>query len=252
MLAPQESTSTSISAVVLNHLCAAISSTEVFSSPYSHLYLDRAFPDHIFKRMLELLPDASAYTADNPRIHTREDGLVTRNILSLTAPLAHLPGEQRIFWSEVGAALTSSKLKDTVFGALSRDLSRRFRIPAEKLVSVPAFPKPALVKDLGGYEIAPHRDTRSKIVTMQFYLPEDMSKADLGTAVYRQRLFQLKNLISLRNRFETVKQFSFAPNSGYAFAVGQRSWHGRETVPIASGERNSLMLIYYAQPGKGW
>jgi hypothetical protein len=108
------------------------------------------------------------------------------------------------------------------------------------------------VKDLGGYEIAPHRDTRSKIVTMQFYLPEDMSKADLGTAVYRQRFFRLKNLVSLKNRFETVKQFSFAPNSGYAFAVGQRSWHGRETVPMASGERNSLMLIYYAQAGKGW
>ncbi|MFL6515088.1 MAG: hypothetical protein ACJ8M1_08715 [Chthoniobacterales bacterium] len=252
MLAPQESSSTSVTPVVLDHLCAAIDSTQVFSSPYSHLYLDRAFPDWVFKRMLELLPDASAYTADNPRIHTREDGLVTRNILSLTAPLTRLPDEQRTFWSEVGAALTSSKLKDTVFDALSRDLSRRFRIPAEKLASVPAFPKPALVKDLGGYEIAPHRDTRSKIVTMQFYLPEDLSKADLGTAVYRQRFFQFKNLISLRNRFETVKQFSFAPNSGYAFAVGQKSWHGRETVPMASGERNSLMLIYYAQPGKGW
>jgi hypothetical protein len=250
MLATEESTS--ISAVVLDHLCAAINSTQIFATPYAHLYLDRAFPDQIFKQMLELLPDASAYTADNPRIHTREDGLVTRNILSLTAPLNHLPDGQRAFWSEIGAALTSPKLKDTVFSALSRDLSRRFRIPTEQLGSVPVYPKPALVQDLGGYEIAPHRDTRSKIVTMQFYLPQDMSKAHLGTAVYRQRFFQLKNLLSLRNRFETVKQFSFAPNSGYAFAVGQRSWHGRDTVPMASGERNSLMLIYYAQPGKGW
>jgi hypothetical protein len=79
-----------------------------------------------------------------------------------------------------------------------------------------------------------------------------MSRADLGTAVYRRRLFRLKNLLSPRNRFETVKQFPFAPNSGYAFAVGSKSWHGRDPVPIAAGERNSLMLIYYAQPGKGW
>lgn len=108
------------------------------------------------------------------------------------------------------------------------------------------------MKDLGGYEIAPHKDTRSKMVTMQFYLPPDSSKSDLGTAVYRVRLLRVQNLLSPRNRFEKVKQFSFQPNSGYAFAVGSKSWHGRETVPMASGERNSLMLIYYAEPNKGW
>ena len=163
-----------------------------------------------------------------------------------------MPEAQRTFWNEIGKALTAPELKQAVFAKLSQDLSRRFRIPAEQLDSIPAYPKPALVKDLGGYEIAPHKDTRSKIVTMQFYLPGDMSKSHLGTAVYRQRWLRLKNLTSLRNRFETVKQFSFAPNSGYAFAVGSRSWHGRETVPMESGERNSLMLIFYAQPGKGW
>ena len=248
MIATQESTSTA----VLEHLCSVINAVEVSSWPYSHFYLEKVFPDHIFKQILQLLPPASCYWADNPRIHTRDDGLVTRNILSLTAPLDHVPEPYRSFWAEIGQALTSPRLRQVVFAKLSKDLSRRFRMPAEKLDSVPAYPKPALVKDLGGYEIAPHKDTRSKIVTMQFYLPEDMSKADLGTAVYRQRLFRFKNLISLRNRFETVKQFSFAPNSGYAFAVGSKSWHGRETVPMASGERNSLMLIYYAQPGKGW
>lgn len=249
MLATQES----ISAAVLDHLCSQIESTELCTWPYSHFYLEKAFPDPVFKRMLELLPPAPAYVADNPRIHTRDDGLVTRNILSLSAVgLERLQEPHRSFWSEIAEPLFSKKLRQVVFAKLSNDLSRRFRLPADQLDSVPAYPKPALVKDLGGYEIAPHRDTRSKIVTMQFYLPKDMSRADLGTAVYRQRLFRLKNLVSLKNRFETVKQFSFAPNSGYAFAVGQRSWHGRETVPMASGERNSLMLIYYAQPNKGW
>ena len=226
---------------------------EVCSWPYAHFYLEQAFPNAVFRKMLEFLPVAGAYTADNPRIHTRDDGLVTRNVLSLSAPaLAHLPDPQRSFWTEIADALTAPQLRQVVFARLSQDLRRRFRVSAEQLDSIPAYPKPALIKDLGGYEIAPHRDTRSKIVTMQFYLPEDMSKANLGTTVYRQRLFRLKNLVSPRNRFEIVKQFSFAPNSGYGFAVGRRSWHGRDTVPMASGERNSLMLIYYAQPGKGW
>jgi len=248
VISVQENTRT----IVLDHLCAAIAETELCTSPYAHFYLEQAFPDAVFRRMLELLPPATAYGADNPRIHTREDGLVTRNILSLSAPLDHLPEEHRSFWSEISAALLDPRLRSAVFAKLSGDLVRRFRISPDQLDSVPAYPKPALVKDLGGYEIAPHRDTRSKIVTMQFYLPEDRSKLGLGTAVYRQRWFRLKNLISLRNRFETVKQFAFAPNSAYAFAVGARSWHGRETVPMASGERNSLMLIYYAKPDKGW
>ena len=246
-------TQENITGIVLDHLLAEIAATEVCSSPYSHFYLETAFPESIYQRILENLPAAGAYGADNPRIHTRQDGLVTRNILSLSAPaLEGLPEAQRIFWNEIASALIDQRLKDAVFARLGKDLSRRFHIPAEKLTSIPAYPKPALVKDLGGYEIAPHRDTRSKIVTMQFYLPDDLSRVDLGTAVYRVRWFRLQNLISPRKRFEKVKQFSFQPNSAYAFAVGGRSWHGRETVPMASGERNSLMLIYYAEPGKGW
>ena len=240
-------------AAVLEHLCAAIDRSELCPWPYAHIYIEGAFPEAVFKRMLEMLPEAAAYTADNPRIHTRKDGLVTRSMLSLSPPgLERLAEPQRSFWSQVAEALTAPQLRHAIFAKLSKDLSRRFRLPADQLASVPAFPKPALVQDLGDYEIAPHRDTRSKIVTMQFYLPEDVSKIDLGTTVYRQRLFRLRNLVSLRNRFEAVKQFPFAPNSGYAFAVGPRSWHGREKVPIASGTRNSLMLIYYSRPDKGW
>ena len=244
----------SVGAAVLDHLCEKINAVEVSSWPYAHFYLEKAFPDEVFKEMLRLMPAHGAYGGDNPRIHTREDGLITRNILSLTlpGPVMELPEEQRSFWTEISQALTSPRLKEVVFNRLSQDLGRRFRIRPGQVNSIPAYPKPALVKDLGGYEIAPHKDTRSKIVTMQFYLPEDMSKTNLGTAVYRQRFFQLKNLVNLRNRFETVKQFSFAPNSGYAFAVGSKSWHGRDKVPMASGERNSLMMIYYASPDKGW
>ena len=238
---------------ILEHLCSAVGRAELCRWPYAHIYIERAFPEAIFRRLLEMLPEAAAYTPDNPRIHTRKDGVVTRSMLSLSPPgLERLAEPQRFLWGQIAEALTAPELRHAMFAKLSQDLSRRFRLPADQLASVAAFPKPALVKDLGGYEIAPHRDTRSKIVTVQFYLPEDMSKIDLGTAVYRQRLFRLKNIISLRNRFETVKRFPFAPNSGYAFAVGPRSWHGREKVPIASGERNSLMLIYYAQPDKGW
>lgn len=242
-----------IAETVLDHLVKEIEATQLCTTPYSHFYLEQAFPESVFQQMLALLPAPAAFGADNPRKHTREDGMVTRNIISVSPPaLAQLPEEQKNFWNEIGTALTSPRLKSAVFAKLAKDLSHRFGIKPEELDTIPAYPKPALVKDLGGYEIAPHKDTRSKIVTMQFYLPPDFAKVDLGTAVYRQNWLRPSIILSPRNRFEKVKQFRFAPNSGYAFAVGGKSWHGRETVPMASGERNSLMLIYYAEPNKGW
>ena len=80
---------------------------------------------------------------------------------------------------------------------------------------------------------------------MQFYLARDLSQIDLGTALYRLRLWKWKNLVSPTSVLEKFKQFDFRPNSGYAFAVGRTSWHGREEVPEASGVRNSLMHLLH-------
>src|SRR3954467_9167316 len=133
MIAIQERTSAS----VLEHLCNAINAVEVCDWPYAHFYLGKAFPTRVFKQMLELLPAASDYGADNPRIHTREDGLVTRNILSLSPPtLAQLPPAKRSFWNEIATALTAPELRHVVFRKLSGDLTRRFRKPADQLHTV--------------------------------------------------------------------------------------------------------------------
>ena len=48
-----------------------------------------------------------------------------------------------------------------------------------------------------------------------------------------------------RPEFEHLETFSFLPNSGYAFVVGEKSWHGREKIPEGMGNRYSLMNIYF-------
>ena len=83
------------------------------------------------------------------------------------------------------------------------------------------------------------------------YLPADEQQRDFGTTLYKRslkgRLIRELNKISStqRREFDQVKTFPFLPNSGYAFIVGQKSWHGRESVPEGLGERFSLMNIYY-------
>ena len=88
----------SVAEQVLDHLVAAIEATELCSEPYSHFYLEQAFPDSVFRQMLELLPAHAAFGGDNPRKHTREDGMITRNVISVSPPaLAALAGRAEEF-----------------------------------------------------------------------------------------------------------------------------------------------------------
>ena len=110
--------------------------------------------------------------------------------------------------------------------------------------NVIGFPRPALYHDAAGYKITPHPDTPLKIVTMQFYLPANDSQQELGTSLFRMKSGLERALSPLSGKFKTVKKFPFLPNTGYAFAVTQNSWHGRETVIEKQGDRCSIITFY--------
>jgi hypothetical protein len=244
----------------LGRLLDVLDRTPVDAVPFAHLYFEQVFPSDIYASMLQHLPPLELYTPDNPRKYLRVavlEGLThvssCRYTFSLNdRHLEQLSGAAREIWSGVAAALTAPELKIKFFARLSRDLCRRFRTDERGLQRVAVYPRPSLVRDLSGYWIAPHPDRRAKVVTTQFYLAADESQRTLGTALYRRRLFNPRNLLSLRNMFEKVKQFEFRPNSGYTFAVGRHSWHGRERVPKQAGERNSILLFYYTDPSREW
>src|SRR5690606_24865146 len=101
------------------------------------------------------------------------------------------------------------------------------------------------------YYIAPHPDTRKKIVTMQFALPSDRSQAELGTTFY-ERSMDPRDWLKMPRGFRRAKQMPFIPNCCYGFSVintiGLKSWHGREVMQSEQGTRNSLLHVYYADP----
>ncbi len=237
---------------VLDHILHELRQTPAQDEPFSHFYLENVFPDDIYAEMMDNMPDPSAYKPLSVENYHNRDGVSTRDVMSLDEPHLHdLPPRQRELWHGIAAALAAPELKRLVFQKLATDLSARFSMPRDKVDQIVSFSKPSLFRDLDGYEIAPHPDGRAKIVTMQLYLPRDRSQLELGTALYRRRLTSIKGLYSWHGRFEKVKQFSFQPNSGYAFAVsnswGKKSWHGRESLPDGCGVRNTLLNIYFAR-----
>jgi hypothetical protein len=236
---------------VLSHLLSMLEETTVFNEPFTHCYFQRVFPAAIYADLLAALPDSSLYIAG--RIKS-EEGYSTRQRFPLQAShLSSLDEPQRALWAGVSEALCAKEFQKALFGKLSIGLARRFGIRPEEASQVPGYPRPALFRDRPGYEIAPHPDTRRKIVTVQLFLPPDDSRPYLGTSLYHRSLNPLKGLISGQGRFERFKQFPFRANSGYAFVVTNsplrpKSWHGCEKTPPEAGLRNTLLQIYYDQP----
>ena len=243
--------STETSHAILQRMLQVVESTPALHEPFSHIYFENLFPAEIYSAMMAALPDPACYRAINVNKHSRDDGVSTRDVLPLDAENLHgLPVAHRLLWRNVATALSAPELKAAVFRKLAPDLALRFDMPEGKVEQIVSYTKPSLMRDLEGYEIPPHPDGRAKIVTMQLYLPRDRSQLDLGTALYKRRFTSLRGLVSWQGRFQKVKQFPFAPNSGYAFVVSnslrRKSWHGREKLPPGAGVRNTILNLYFA------
>jgi hypothetical protein len=238
---------------LIDHLVHAVEGCPAWDSPFSHFYGSGFLPEGLYAAMLQTLPDAAFYTCLKHRDALRPDGTSSRAYLQLEEDsLARLPHDQRQFWGVVGQALRSPELKAAVFRKLKVDLAARFRIAPENVEKIDAYPRPGLFRDADGYRILPHPDIKTKVVTMQLYLPPDPGQRDLGTEIYRKRSGTILQSLLAGFRppdeagFVTVKRFDFLPNTGYAFAVSRHSWHGRPTICTGSSCRHSIMNIYYS------
>ena len=241
-----------VSRVFLGHLLDTLQKTMPVNVPFSHFFMENVFPENLYSTLLDQLPDLKDYRALSLNKYARADGTSTRDLLELSDEgVTALRDSQREFWLGIADTLKSDELRNQVFAMLALDLTARFGLSREALSQVQAYPKPAIIRDVGGYQIAPHPDQKKKIVTLQFYLPKDRFQEDLGTALYKRK-FSLGGLLTFKRQFEKVKQFPFLPNSGYGFSVSRKSWHGRELISMTSGVRNSLLLIYYTDPDNSY
>ncbi len=102
--------------------------------------------------------------------------------------IRHLPPQKRAVWDVVGRALCSRPVRDAFIRRLAAPLQRRFGAGYAK---TGMYPIPILTRDIPGYLITPHTDTRWKGITVQLYLPRDRAHTDIGTIFHdktRRRL----------------------------------------------------------------
>ena len=225
-----------LSDFVVTSVGAAASS----DSPFTHLVFDRVFPDDIYAQMLANMPEANDYRPMHGRSkgHDLTDGTHTRVKIDLFPEyIRHLPPQKRAVWDIVGRALCSRPVRDAFVRRLAAPLERRF---GGNCAKTGMYPIPILTRDIPGYLITPHTDTRWKGITVQLYLPRDRSNTNIGT-IFHEKLADG----SLPKR----KQMTFAPNSGYAFAVGTDTWHSADAVGPEVKTRDSILLTYFVDAG---
>jgi hypothetical protein len=226
---------------IVQHFDNALSFGQKYEQPYL-LYSFTAFPQHVYKAMVQNLPDDSLYFEMKHPEAIRPDGTSSRLELQLTqGKLKRLPPDQREFWGELNAILRSDELRDVFKKWLEPELTKRFNCP---LSEVPAYPAPLLLRDSYGYKISVHHDTDTKVITTQYYLPTDESQRHLGTNINERR--------PNGGAFDLVRRLEFVPNRGYCFSVSKYSWHSVNPMTPADGKRNSLMLVYMRESGMSY
>src|SRR5215510_14002916 len=140
-------------------------------------------------------------------------------------------------WDIVGRALCSEPVKQAFIQQLAPGLSKRFGAGFSK---VGMYPIPILTRDIPGYLITPHTDTRWKGITVQLYLPRDNSISHIGTIFHD---------VGADGSLPKHTQMKFSPNTGYAFAVGDNTWHSADKIGPEVKTRDSILLTYFVDQG---
>jgi hypothetical protein len=225
---------------VIDHIASRLMAARAAARPFHHLELDRIFPDDVYAAMLHALPVDADYRRMSGRSkgHDKPDGTPTRVKIDLFPEyIRHLPRDKRRVWSMIGRALRSRPVEAAFAERLAPGLEKRF---GTNFAKTGFYPIPILTRDIPGYRITPHTDTHWKGITVQLYLPRDEKTAHIGT-IFHERV--------AGGSLQRASQIRFAPNSGYAFGVGDDTWHSADPVGPEVETRDSILLTYFVDAG---
>jgi hypothetical protein len=236
---------------ILRHACNTIHNAELHSEPFWHFYTRDILPAEVYQDLLANMPPAECHQPIDLAKYIRADGTSTRDQFMVTERFINelLPAACHNIVCPIYAALSSYTFCNEVLKKLRPGIEERLR--DTKANMPPTKSDIRFMRDTEDYEIKPHRDGLSKLITMQIYLPPDDSTPDLGTSIYKakQPHFPRQSMAEVeQDNFVEVKRFPFLPNSAYAFVVSNGpqhvSWHGRQKLAGFKGVRNTLMVLF--------
>jgi len=217
----------------IDHVAGVIDGAPVRDEPFHHLVFSSVFPADVYAALLDAMPERGDYG----RMSGRAKASARTKVDLFPEGVMRLPQEKKTVWGAVGQVLRSPRIRDAWVRRLAPGLERRF---GSRYGSVDLYATPILTRDVPGYRIGIHPDTRWKGITVQIYLPRDDSISHVGTVFHRR---------DPDGRFQAAARMSFVPNTGYAFAVGSDTWHSVDVVGPEVSTRDSILLTYFVDQG---
>lgn len=218
---------------ILERLVSRIIAAPIDPAPSDNIYMENVFDPAVYQQILKRLPSDAIYQYIDHPDAMLPDGTRTRKLLDLTEDnIGRFEESDQAFWKMMRDIMTSEILQRVIVQKFHAKLRHRFGNEAPELVTVPIF-----YRDLPGYYINVHTDAPYKVATLQFYFPEDESQIHLGTSFHHR----------VDREFPVYKTNQFKPNSAYAFARTDTSWHSVQRIGQHEKVRNTLALTVYVK-----
>lgn len=182
----------------------SVGMAKLHKSPFPHLYIKELFTKEEYKELINNMPDNYVEIEKS------------RGTKGYPKRFTAVPNGE--IWDKIIRKLTDGRFK--------KALLEKFDIKDEGFIE-----DILLVRDFPGYQIPPHTDSLSKVITVLIYLPKDDSLQGEGTSIYepKKKNFTCKKGIHYKfEDFNKVKTMSFKPNSAFIFARTDNSFHGVE------------------------
>jgi len=233
------------------HLIYKIANARINSYPFPHLCLQDIFPEGFYRELRQYLPHNDGYItlADTGRVG-RGYSRARLSLFPSDLDKAQITPSQRDFWRSVFNTLSDAEFVTCVFDRFRPSIDQRFGTgDGQRRLKI--WNETFLMRDLETYSLGPHTDNTTKIVSMLFYLPEDNSSEELGTALYipKQRGFTDEGGPHLEfANFDHVYTAPYAPNSMVSFPKTMACFHGVEPVKGPNKQRDVLFFDIKGAP----
>ena len=224
------------------HVVYRILNAPMRGYPYPHIYVDSVFPPDFYAALRGNWPSAEHLVSLAATNRVTGGAYAERFIMPLRkAEIEKLPKTSREFWTEFSGWLLSGRFLDAMVEKFEEYVRMRYGGDAS---NVGFGCESLVVRDHTNYNLGPHTDSPSRLLSLLFYCPDDESMKHLGTSIYTPIDPDFRcpgGPHHPHDLFKKVATMEYRPNTLFAFMKTDNSFHGVEPIDD-SGVLRDLLL----------